>query len=415
MLPGATAVAFGRMTAAHPLVRAWIGAGSTGAPNYDEFADDAEITAVIEANPLSALAIEMPHKAPGMQGATFADSLPQARARLDEAQIGGAYVERENVVAAYRITAADGTVSRAVFAMVDTAEISTHAGEPGRVIRNEDVFIAKVRERVALIEATQHLLSAVLLIQTERADELDTLLAQACDDGGEPDVVDHDAAGRRHEVFVIGDEDLALRVCRLAGGGELVVADGNHRSLAAQQAGLPRFLAVITTAPALSLLPYHRLLAQWPEQLGDVATALRGIGAQVQELEGEFNTPQVSGTFHIYAPGAGYAVTLPGAGVHDGTPLEVATMDHALIEHFLIRDLLRWDPADPRISYVGGDYSAAWLKQAVDEDRAALAMAIAPVSVPDFVAVNVNRLAMPRKSTWFVPKARAGMVVARLR
>ncbi len=415
MLPGATAVAFGRMTAAHPLVRAWIGAGSTGAPNYDEFADDAEITAVIEANPLSALAIEMPHKAPGMQGATFADSLPQARARLDEAQIGGAYEERENVVAAYRITAADGTVSRAVFAMVDTAEISTHAGEPGRVIRNEDVFIAKVRERVALIEATQHLLSAVLLIQTERADELDTLLAQACDDGGEPDVVDHDAAGRRHEVFVIGDEDLAQRVCRLAGGGELVVADGNHRSLAAQQAGLPRFLAVITTAPALSLLPYHRLLAQWPEQMGDVATALRGIGAQVQELEGEFNTPQVSGTFHIYAPGAGYAVTLPGAGVHDGTPLEVATMDHALIEHFLIRDLLRWDPADPRISYVGGDYSAAWLKQAVDEDRAALAMAIAPVSVPDFVAVNVNRLAMPRKSTWFVPKARAGMVVARLR
>jgi len=30
----------------------------------------------------------------------------------------------------------------------------------------------------------------------------------------------------------------------LAGGGELVVADGNHRSLSAQQAGLDRFLAV---------------------------------------------------------------------------------------------------------------------------------------------------------------------------
>jgi len=418
------------MTAVHPITRAWISAGPTGAPNYDEFADDAEITAVIEANPRSALAIEMPHKAPGMQAATFADALPQARARLDEAQRDGAYTAHENVVAAYRITAADGTVSRGVFAMVDTAEISTHVGEPGRVIRNEDVFVAKVRERVALLEATQHLLSAVLLVQTERADELDALLAQACDDAGEPDVVDDDAAGRRHEVFVIADQDLAQRVCDLAGGGELVVADGNHRSLAAQQAGLPRFLAVITTAPALSLLPYHRLIAQWPEHLGDVVRALREIGAEVTAVEAEFAAPQVSGTIHIYSAGTAYAVRLAGArgpvagdsghgGESDDGPqhqqLDVASMDHALVEQLLVRELLGWDPADPRISYVGGDYSAAWLKAAVDEGRAALAVAIAPVSVPAFVAVNVNRSAMPRKSTWFVPKARAGMVVASLR
>jgi len=312
---------------------------------------------------------------------------------------------------------------------VDTAEISTHVGEPGRVIRNEDVFVAKVRERVALLEATQHLLSAVLLVQTERADELDALLAQACDDAGEPDVVDDDAAGRRHEVFVIADQDLAQRVCDLAGGGELVVADGNHRSLAAQQAGLPRFLAVITTAPALSLLPYHRLIAQWPEHLGDVVRALREIGAEVTAVEAEFAAPQVSGTIHIYSAGTAYAVRLAGArgpagdsghgGESDDGPqhqqLDVASMDHALVEQLLVRELLGWDPADPRISYVGGDYSAAWLKAAVDEGRAALAVAIAPVSVPAFVAVNVNRSAMPRKSTWFVPKARAGMVVASLR
>lgn len=403
------------MTAAHPIARAWISAGPTGAPNYDEFADDAEITAVIEANPQSALAIEMPHKAPGMQGATFAESLPQARARLDEAQRQGAYEEYENVVAAYRITATDGTVSRGVFAMVDTAEISTHRGEPGRVIRNEDVFIAKVRERVALIQATRHLLSAVLLVQTERSAELDELLAQVCTDSGEPDVVDHDAASRRHDVFVIRDPDLAQRVCDLAGGGELVVADGNHRSLAAQQADLPRFLAVITTSEALSLLPYHRLLREWPEGLGDVATALRGIGADVSELEGDFHTPDASGTIHIYAAGTGYAVRLPRSGRHDDVPLEVASMDHARIEHQLVGELLGWDPADARISYVGGDYTAAWLKDAVDAGRAAVAVAIAPVSVPDFISVNVNRSAMPRKSTWFVPKARAGMVVANLR
>ena len=51
-------------------------------------------------------------------------------------------------------------------AMVDTDQISTSADEPGLVIRNEDVFIDKVRERVALAEALGHLLSPVLLLQT---------------------------------------------------------------------------------------------------------------------------------------------------------------------------------------------------------------------------------------------------------
>ena len=53
--------------------------------------------------------------------------------------------------------------------MVDTAEISTSADEPGLVIRNEDVFIEKVRERVALAEHIGHLLSPVLLLATEQA------------------------------------------------------------------------------------------------------------------------------------------------------------------------------------------------------------------------------------------------------
>ena len=41
-------------------------------------------------------------------------------------------------------------------------------------------------------------------------------------------------------------------------------------------------------------------------------------------------------------------------------------------------------------------------------------MLIAPVTVDDFVAVNLARQKMPRKSTWFTPKARAGLVLADL-
>ena len=56
----------------HPIKRAWLSTGGTGARNYDEFADDAEITDIIAANPRSALSVEMPHRAPQSVGRTFA-------------------------------------------------------------------------------------------------------------------------------------------------------------------------------------------------------------------------------------------------------------------------------------------------------------------------------------------------------
>lgn len=93
------------MTVVHPIARAWITTGGTGAQNYDEFADDAEITAIIEANPHSALGIEMPHRAPESLGKSFSDALGDAVARLTEAKADGSYTPAEQVVVLYRISA----------------------------------------------------------------------------------------------------------------------------------------------------------------------------------------------------------------------------------------------------------------------------------------------------------------------
>ncbi len=111
---------------------------------------------------------------------------------------------------------------------------------------------------------------------------------------------------------------------------------------------------------------------------------------------------------HVYAAGSAYAVTLPVAP--DGARRSTIS-------------ITRWSsgscsatrsgshPDDKRITYVGGDYGADWLAGEVDAGRADLAILIAPVTVDDFVAVNLTREKLPRKSTWFTPKARAGLVV----
>jgi uncharacterized protein (DUF1015 family) len=398
----------------HPIGRAWLATatGHTGAQNYDEFADDAEITAIIAANPASALAIEMPHLAPETVGTPFADALPAAAERLAAQHRSGDYAQADDVLVAYRITAPDGQTGYGLWAMVDTDQISTRADEPGLVIRNEDVFIAKVRERVALAQAIGHLLSPVLLLQTARGDDLHKALAEVTEELGTPVARDVDPAGRTHEIWPIRASDpRAETLADLAGGGELVVADGNHRSLAAQVGELPRFLAVVTTPASVAIQPYNRLLHNLPLAPADLVAALERTGATVRPLSGPVTVPTTRGTIHVYAKSGGlWAVTLPPeAGVSD-----VDNLDHALVERLVFSEALALDPGDKRITYVGGDYPAAWLAGEVDAGRADLAILIAPVTVDDFVAVNLARQKLPRKSTWFTPKARAGLVTAAL-
>src|SRR3954471_16413838 len=272
------------MTVVHPISRAWITMGGTGAQNYDEFADDSEITAIIADNPHSALAIEMPHLAPESAGKSFTDALPDAVARLAFERAEGGYRPAEQVVVLYRISAPDEPAAYGLWSLVDTDQISTNADEPGLVIRNEDVFIAKVRERVALADALQTLLSPVLLLQTGKGDELHAALAAATEAAGAPAATDTDQSGRTHAIWVVPAGPLQDELTALAGGGELVVADGNHRSLAAQTGGLPRFLAVVTTPASVAIQPYNRLISELPIPPAELIERLREAGSVVTEV-----------------------------------------------------------------------------------------------------------------------------------
>jgi uncharacterized protein (DUF1015 family) len=409
------------MTIAHPIAHAWLSTGgppghTTGAQNYDEFADDAEITAIIAANPTSALAVEMPHRAPESLGQSLPDALPAAVARLAAAKAAGRYAEQRDIAVVYRITAPDGITGYGLWCLVDTDQISASADEPGKVIRNEDVFLDKVRERVALARALDHLLSPVLMLATGTADELHDALVSAAGAAGAPVVTDIDQAGRRHELFPVPAGPTRDRLLALAGGAELVVADGNHRSLAAQMAALPRFLAVITTPRSVTIRPYHRLISELTVTTAELVERLTASGARVEPLSAPPGVPAGAGTVYLFAAepdpsgDRAFAVALPpspGAVVVDN-------LDHALVERVLLGEVLALDAGDKRVTYVGGDYPPEWLCGEVDAGRAALAVLIAPVTVDDFVAVNLARRKLPRKSTWFTPKARAGLVVAEI-
>ncbi|MEU8615437.1 DUF1015 domain-containing protein, partial [Actinoplanes sp. NPDC048791] len=168
-----------------------------------------------------------------------------------------------------------------------------------------------------------------------------------------------------------------------------------------------RYLAVVTTPASVAIQPYNRLIAELPD--ADFVARLTAAGARVEELPRPATVP-TKGTIELYAAGRSYSVVLPPAP--GSSPVE--NLDHALVERILLGDVLGLDPGDKRVSYIGGDYPAEWLRGEVDAGRAELAVLVAPVTVEDFVAVNLARQKLPRKSTWFTPKARGGLVLAQL-
>ncbi len=235
-------------TIAYPIDVAWISTGATGAQNYDEFASEAEAEVAIARHPHSVLGIEMPHCTPAAlaNGTSFTAALPDAVQQLRRLQAEGQFRRIDDVVAPYRITSETGT-TYGVLLMIDTDQVSSSPDEPGQVIRNEDVSAETVAQRVALITSLKHLLSPVLLIQAQGAADLEDLLAELANSLGQQMVRDTDQHGQDHDVWLLPPGEQRDQLLALVSAGELIVADGNHRTLAAQQAGLPRFLALVTT------------------------------------------------------------------------------------------------------------------------------------------------------------------------
>src|SRR5947209_15275123 len=129
------------MASLAPIAKGWISTtGETGAQNYDEFADDAEITAIVEANPRSMLAVEMAHRTPEMlaEGADRERSLRYGAERLQRQKDDGLLAAAQDFVVAYEIDAPTGR-QLGIGLMAPTAEIWDAERNPdGRIIRNED-------------------------------------------------------------------------------------------------------------------------------------------------------------------------------------------------------------------------------------------------------------------------------------
>ena len=384
-----------------PIAHGWVAAtGETGAQNYDEFADEAEITRIVEANPSSMLAVEMPHRTPEMlaERADRPRALAYGAERLQRLKQDGLLAEAHDFMVAYEIDAPTGR-QLGIGLMAPTAEIWEADRNPGgRIIRNEDVFADKVEYYADVIRATGHLPSAVMLA----APDPDASVRDAVDEvvrSRPPTVRSRDQKGIDHYLRVVSDPAERAELLAALEDKELLVADGNHRSRAAQHVGLDAFFAVVMSAETMHIDEYHRAFRDLGMSNDAFLARVRETGFDVTE-DGSIELYSRSGRF-------GLEPRVERKQVPE-------TLPHQVVEDRIVKGVLGWDPGDHRIVYVGGDYGRDYLAAEVEAGRFQAALALPAVTMEDFVAVNEKRLKMPRKSTWFTPKLRAGLVVVEL-
>jgi Protein of unknown function (DUF1015) len=380
----------------------WVVEDGVPGPDVDEFAETTEVVAALaghHGDGDTLLAVQHPHRTPQALAdrLPLTAALPAARHALDRLR-ARAYRQVNEVLAPYRVDGPDG-VAVGVLCLVDSAAVDMHG--ISRVRHSEQVYPEVVAERAAVLAGLGCATSAAMLVPIADGKQLTAAVLRSIDSLGVPAVSIIDSGGRSHRLWLLGpgvEQDAMLATLARS---PLLVADGNHRVAAAAASDQSSLLALVTGGPALRIGAIHRALVGTDLTIEDLADAWRHEGLPVRGTM-DLSPPALTGTVVVKASDAGLLVELPGP--RPGEP--VPRIDHWLVERLLIADALGIDPEGPHVHSLPAGHPAGPQVDAV--------LQLAPVPFVDVLAVHEQGRRMPRKSTYFTPKPRSGLLLADL-
>ena len=411
------------MVTLNPIRRALVPVDSRAAqqlcsPNYDEFQSDQEIYDLLQRQPESVLKITMPHCHVSSPESMLEDgcreALEIATREMQALRDSPLTSEVEDVLCVYELVdpSRPGIRQIGLGGMARIDEIRTDATPRGTIIRNEGVRTAKARGRADLIRVTQAIIGMVNHVVDDDSGNFARALESYADSHETDFHVEHDG-GVTHKIWLINDPQGCGQLAGLLAAEPCAyVADGNHRSAAAAMLGSGEFLGVFFPAATMGLAPYNRL-AQGPAfENSELQQRLAGAFS-VKQLAAEVYQPETVHEIGLYTNGAWFRL-VPRAHTYDPAHA-VESLDADIVQRHIFQPLLGIDDAaDERLTFVGGNRDAEYLKQRVDLGHALYAITLTPVTMEQFVEVCRQNRLMPPKSSWFEPKIRSGLVMALL-
>lgn len=302
------------------------------------------------------------------------------------------------------------------------AAASVDAYKENRILRHELTRPAKETDRVRQIEAVNAHTGPVFV--THRPNATITAIIQDVT-ASAPDCAVKDVGNADHTIWVIDD---AARIEKMTTAfneaGTLYIADGHHRSAAAERVADARrsadanpsgdenyetFLVVSFPDDEVQIFDYNRVIRDLNGL--DKQSFLDAVAKDFKVKRSETPVrPSGPRQFGMYMDGEWYHLQLTAALADDLPPVE--RLDVSLMTDHLIQPILGiTDPrVDPRIDFVGGARGLEGLEIRVDGGEWAVAFSYYPTSMEDLMAVADAGEIMPPKTTWFEPKLADGLI-----
>lgn len=294
------------------------------------------------------------------------------------------------------------------------AEVSVDDYRAGRIRRHEATHPDRVRRLDEFTESAGT--EQVPVTLTYRGgDALHSLLAEVA--AGRPEVHVTSADGLAHTVWTAQDAELAHAVQHeLDRIDTLYIADGHHRMAAAERyadrrgANVAFTLAALFPSAEMRILGYHRCV-QLPDGMS-TSDLVEALAAQpvVERIE-ECTAGQRPrrGVLVVHVDGRWYQLRLrtPRDPVNVRAALDVVLLDEGILGPVLgVPDA----EADSQVTPLS---DAAAVSRWCAEQHA-VGFLLHPPTVEQVMAVSDAGLVMPPKSTWFEPKAAAGLFLREL-
>ena len=316
-----------------------------------------------------------------------------------------------------------------------------------RVVRpHEGTLVKPKTDRLSLLWSLQANTSPILALFEDQGQQVSTVLT--AQERNEPIISSSSAGGERHQIWAITEREAIDQIQQSLARQPLYIADGHHRyesaltyrrqrhTLSLSVSGDEAFNFVMMTLvdfsdPGLLILPPHRLIRGiLKSTLDEMMARLKSffeieklplsrpdIWQQVDDLlSGGAN--QVSLVLFGLAPERLFVLKLRDfAAASQMMPyfhselykrLEASIVDHIILE---------------KVLEVGGEREEVMLGYSYNREDAInrvldgeyqLAFLLRPVKVEAIKAIADAGDRMPRKSTYFYPKAPAGLVFSRL-
>ena len=304
------------------------------------------------------------------------------------------------------------------------AAASVEAYEQDLIKKHEFTRPVKEDDRVNHINTLSAQVGPVFLTYRARP-QIDALIAQVTATEPEYDFVADD--GNRHVLWVVSEQALVDQIQAAFDQVEcLYVADGHHRSAAAQrvknlrkevnpghtgQESYNYFSTVIFPDNQMQILDYNRVITDLNGHSEEEFLAKIQACFNIKESPSGAIKPSHEHQFTMYLNGKWYVLEVIDGLWDDADPVQ--RLDVSILQNNLFLPVLGIEDQrrDKRIDFVGGIRGLGELEKRVDSGECQLAFAIYPTSIQSLMAIADAGEVMPPKSTWFEPKLKSGLFV----